>query len=255
MVAFSARNERGTLIKKMNIAPAMPAATIVLLRDFEGELQVFMQQRAWAASFVAGAYVFPGGKVDAQDYNFPKELIRYAQEQEQKILLQKPGAHEAVIAALRECFEEAGILLAYEQQQHQSLAFQSHYDVWQHYRNQLNNKQLSWPTLLQQQSLQLAVDQLVFVGHWVTPKTSSQRFDTLFFAAKAPEQQNGRHDDFEAINSVWWTPQQALEAHRRKEIQLISPTIVTLEHACKFSCSDEFIEHHRRGLTVLQRNI
>lgn len=91
---------------------ARSAATILLLREHQGELQVFMQQRSHDASFGGGAYVFPGGKVDPVDFEFPHEYLVFPQVGVNHVLLANSEVAQ-LVAAIRECFEEAGILLAY----------------------------------------------------------------------------------------------------------------------------------------------
>lgn len=238
----------------MPIAKPVLAATILPLRDFKGELQVFMQQRSFDASFVGGAYVFPGGKVDASDSQFPLSALKLPSKVDGDILFQKPNAQVSAIAALRECFEEARLLLAYEENK-TILCFDENTKLneYEVLRSQLNAHQLSFETLCETKKLQLALDQLSFLGHWITPASSPQRFDTLFFACIAPPLQEGIHDDYESIHSVWWTAQEALERCKQGEIQLISPTVKSLEHLNKFECAQDFMEHQRLGLTVLGR--
>jgi len=230
------------------------AATLLLLRDFESELQVFMQQRSFNASFVGGAYVFPGGKVDANDFNFSQNFLNFPDRVHEKILFQKPLAKISAIAAIRECFEEAGVLLAYDHTD-TMLTLDKHLQRqdYERLRNALNANEISFEELCKTKNLRLAINELVFLGHWITPKSSVQRFDTLFFACIAPAFQEGIHDDYESINSVWWTADEALEKYRKGEIQLITPTVKSLEHLTKFKSAQDFIEHQRLGLTVLGR--
>lgn len=238
----------------MSITSPLPAATILLLRDFEGELQVFMQQRSYNASFVGGAYVFPGGKVDQSDHTFPLSFLKLPDEKSCDIVFQKPNAQISAIAAIRECFEEARVLLAYDETGTMlSLVSEQALNEYENLRNLLNDNALSFETLCKDKKLCLALDQLVFLGHWITPQSSKQRFDTLFFAALAPNFQEGIHDDYESIHSVWWTAQEALDKYKRGEIQLITPTIKSLEHVNRFENAQDFMAHQSLGLTVLGR--
>lgn len=238
----------------MSITQPVLAATILLLRDFAGEIQVFMQQRSYQASFVGGAYVFPGGKVDPSDYQFPLHYLSLPEPDVANILFQKPNAQISAIAAIRECFEEARVLLAYDEHGNMlSLDTQSTLREYENLRNLLNNNTLSFEALCQTKKLCLALDQLVFLGHWITPQSSAQRFDTLFFAAHMPALQEGIHDDYESIHSVWWSAQQALEKYQRGEIQLITPTVKSLEHIKQFKNAQDFMAHQALGLTVLGR--
>lgn len=239
----------------MEIATPVPAATLMLLRMHQGEIQVFMQQRSYEASFVGGAFVFPGGKVDKQDYDFPDEYLCLPEGKIAEVLFQKPESKLACIAAIRECFEEAGILLAYENKTHLlKIDTPEKEAYWLKQRKALNANEVSLKEICVNNNLQLAINQLVFFGHWVTPKTSPQRFDTLFFACKAPEYQEGDHDDYESIHSVWWNAEQALNEYHNKKIQLIMPTLKSLEHLHNFNSIEQFMEHHERGLSVLGRD-
>ncbi len=238
----------------MNIATPVPAATLLLLKDTENGPQAFMQQRSYDASFVGGAYVFPGGKLDFEDKDFPDEYLCLPAQNEQRFLFQKPMAKANAVAALRECFEEAGVLLAYDQDQ--KLLNLNDIELAKKYeqlRGELNAGKLSFVDLCRTQQIKLAFDQLVFFGHWVTPESSSQRFDTLFFACAMPENQSGSHDDYESIESVWWVADEALSKNDQGEIQLITPTRRSLEHLSTFASSDDFLSHHRQGLSVLGR--
>jgi len=235
----------------------VPAATLLLLRDFEGDLQVFMQQRSYNASFVGGAYVFPGGKLDAQDKYFPETHLSLPNNS--KLLTPEqvfsPVLSKAfLIAALRECYEEAGVLLAYEQD-NSLLSFDSQERAahFRSLRDKLNQKNINFADICVQENLRLAADQLAYVGRWITPETSSQRFDTLFFACEAPAFQEGDHDNFESVNSIWLNAEQALDKANKGEMHLILPTRVTLEHLRNFETVEQFMAHQRAGLSVLGR--
>lgn len=213
-----------------------------------------MQQRSYDAAFVGGAFVFPGGKVDALDSEFPDDMLCYPEKLKADILFQKANAKVAAIAAIRESFEEAGVLLAYDSSG-EVLAMKSdeQQSYWLMQRIALNADVVSFAEICKNNGLRLALDKLVFFGHWVTPASSSQRFDTLFFACEAPEYQEGDHDDFESIHSVWWNAEEALNQYHNKKIQLITPTIKSLEHLHRFASVESFIEHHAKGLSVLGR--
>lgn len=235
----------------------LPAATLLLLRDFHGELQVFMQQRSRHASFVGGAYVFPGGKIDAGDQLFPEAFLSLPLGAGHLTLPDDFSAQLSkafVIAALRECYEEAGVLLAYEnEKQLLSLDSQQRAAHFRILRDKLNQKHISFADLCIQENLRLALDQLVYVGRWITPESSAQRFDTLFFACAAPAFQEGDHDNFESVNSIWLNAEQALAKANKGEMHLIYPTRRTLEHLRNFNTVEQFLAHQRAGLSVLGR--
>ncbi len=104
-----------------------------------------------------------------------------------------------------------------------------------------------------QENLRLAADQLAYVGRWITPEASPQRFDTLFFACEAPAFQEGDHDNYESVNSIWLNARQALDKAKAGEIHLILPTRITLEHLRNFETVEQFMAHQRAGLSVLGR--
>lgn len=156
-------------------APARPASTILLLRDGAAGLEVFMVVRNRAIDFAGGALVFPGGRVEEAD-----------------AALGEPFR----IAAIREAFEESGILLA--RKGDDMLAEHS------------LPRDGDFHALLAEHALTPAPEALVHYAHWITPTDMPKRFDTHFFLAEAPPQQIGLHDGGEAVESVWITPAQAL---------------------------------------------
>jgi 8-oxo-dGTP pyrophosphatase MutT (NUDIX family) len=243
---------------KTTPAIPLPAATLLLLNDVDGEPQVFLQQRAYEASFVGGAFVFPGGKLDASDSHFSEAYLSIPEKSQADILFQKPEALPSAIAAIRECFEEAGILLAYDNRDESDrellqIDTEENRSYWNEQRRALNADEINLQQICEVNHLKLAIDKLVFVGHWITPESSSQRFDTLFFACEMPAFQEGDHDDYESIHSVWWSANKALEEYKNKKIELIMPTRRSLEHLSDFDSSRAFLEHHRLGLSVLER--
>ena len=219
------------------------AATLVLVRDHELGPQVLMQQRHPNAAFVGGAWVFPGGKLDANDSDpVWQSLIPQLSERRAYDMLDLAHAaspcnadqvlpHEASapittaalaywVAALREAFEEAGLLLVKEQ------VAQSQRDSWRH---EMLAGRLSWQELMESQGLTPAVEQLHYLSRWVTPPDNTRRYDTRFFIAHAPVDQNPSHEDYEAIQTRWLRPQDALRESREGQMQLIFPTLVTLQ--------------------------
>jgi 8-oxo-dGTP pyrophosphatase MutT (NUDIX family) len=185
---------------------AKPAATVMLLRDGANGIEVFMLRRTKSAAFAGGMYVFPGGKVDEADGQ---------------------GDPGYVIAAIRECFEEAGVLLATDEtgdmvtDGHPALA----------HRYAVHDGTVDLPTLCAEHGLRPAIDRLVWVSHWITPlEESPRRFDTRFFIAIAPPGQTSRHDDTETIASTWIHPGDALRREADGVLGMMPPTIKSLEY-------------------------
>jgi 8-oxo-dGTP pyrophosphatase MutT (NUDIX family) len=182
----------------------------MLLRDADAGadagLEVFMLRRTTAAAFAGGMYVFPGGRVDDVDGQ---------------------GDAGYVTAAIRECFEEAGVLLARDE--NGTLVTDTH-PVLRH-RHDVHDGTTDLISLCSEHRLQLARDDLVWVSHWITPVgESSRRFDTRFFVAVAPPGQTSRHDDNETIASTWVRPSDALRQAASGELMMMPPTIVSLEY-------------------------
>jgi 8-oxo-dGTP pyrophosphatase MutT (NUDIX family) len=196
--------------------PAKPAATVMLLRDADG-IEVFMLRRTTAAAFAGGMYVFPGGKVDVADGE---------------------GDLGYVVAAIRECYEEAGVLLATDEAG--ALVTDGHPALEQ--RHAVHAGDVDFRALCELHHLCPAVDDLVWVSHWITPVgESSRRFDTRFFVAVAPPAQTSRHDDNETIASTWVSPKDALRRGARGELTMMPPTIKSLE----------FLGAHRSTASVM----
>lgn len=207
-----------------------PAATILLLRDASAGLEVFMVRRNRNSAFVGGAYVFPGGRVDATDAIDPRRCVGLDPDTaDQRLGLSGQGLSFHV-AAVRECFEEAGVLLAYDR--HGTLLDFGAPDADAHYRSlrdRLNAGTLSFAELIEQEDLFLALDRLAYLSHWITPMGEPRRFDTRFFVAEAPAHQVAAHDDWELTESDWVAPSEAIERARKREWQIILPTVANLQ--------------------------
>lgn len=238
-----------------------PAATLVLVRDSADGPQVLMQQRNPKAVFVGGAWVFPGGKLDTNDSAAVWQSLAsdFSENEAFQILdlnhsnspynADQIHAHEAKaptqtkalaywIAALREAFEEAGLLLVKE------TVSQAQRDQW---RAQLLREKITWQQLIEDNQLTPATHQLHYLSRWVTPPGNPRRYDTRFFITKAPVDQLPSHEDFEAIQTRWITPQAALQESQQGKMQLILPTIVTLRAMSdppeNVATADQLIDH------------
>ena len=207
-----------------------PAATLALLRDATGGPQVLMLQRTQSAAFLGGAYVFAGGALDAAD-----DDGRIVARVRGLPVPTPPVAYW--IAAIRECFEEAGILLACDAQgQFVSAARAA---GLAQYRSR------PFVELLQEQDLYLPASELAYCGHWITAPGRARRFDTRFFVARAPDGQEGSHDAGEVVHALWITPREALERGARGEIELVHATRETLSALKNFATAAEAMRHMR----------
>jgi 8-oxo-dGTP pyrophosphatase MutT (NUDIX family) len=209
--------------KKTPPAP-VPAATILIVRDGPSGLEVFMVKRHHQIDFVAGALVFPGGKVSHGDFNagLPDVTDGVADWGTQ---MRAIGA-----GAIREAFEESGILFAREAGR-EELVSAERVEALSHYRQRLEKNDITLHDMLKAENLRLACDRLVRFAHWITPEMMPKRFDTEFFLAAAPEGHAGRHDGRESVDSIWITPQQAISD--RKKWNVIFPTKLNLMKLAK----------------------
>ena len=205
-----------------------PASTILLLRDAaarnvdgksRNEIEVFMMVRHYEIDFNSGALVFPGGSVDKGD----KEIIARSE-----LYSGGEGLDEATlsfrIAAIRETFEESGILLARPKGSTALVDATRAGEIEAAHRTALCESKISFLNMLNQTGMVLALGELVPYAHWVTPEGMPKRFDTWFFLAAAPPDQLGAHDGKESTDSIWVSPREALEGGESGRFKLPFPT-------------------------------
>ena len=191
-------------------ATPLPAATVLLLRDGEQGLEVLMTRRSLNASFAPGAYVFPGGGIDASDAQVHHLVNRRASQDDLRLT--------QAVAAIRESFEELGVLLATKEGRMADM-----HDIAQFDRQQ---------PLFQQcevLGMKLAADQVFVLAHWITDRDLKRRFDVPFLVARMPEGQTPVADEQEQFEPIWIRPEEALRRHREERFFIIFPTIRTLE--------------------------
>ena len=225
------------------MVPIRPAATVMLLRDHPlNGVEVFMLQRTLNAAFAKGMYVFPGGRVDANDAESTLEAhCDGMTDEEASALLGIPhGGLSYWVAVIRECFEEAGVLLARSLENNDVVRFddEDKIDRFNVARHEVHDGMLSLIELCAQENLRLVTDNIHYVSHWITPVGEPRRFDTRFFIARAPEAQEPLHDDNETIASLWVTPTEALAMHKRGELAMIPPTTSNLEFLVPHATAD-----------------
>jgi 8-oxo-dGTP pyrophosphatase MutT (NUDIX family) len=208
-----------------------PAATISIVRDAMDGFEVLMMQRSMAADFMPGAYVFPGGGIERDDS--AREIYELCSGLDDasasRILGLERDGLSFWVGAIRECFEEAGLLLCYDRggelvrldSPEQEARFIVHRDA-------LNEGKLGFLEFLLREELRLAVDRLTYFAHWITPVAAPRRYDTRFFVAMAPQQQEPLHDAKELVDTVWVRPGDALERERAGKLTLRRPTLSTL---------------------------
>lgn len=220
------------------------AATVMLLRDGPEGLEVFMLRRNLRSDFVGGAYVFPGGGVDEHDRHENLEPVcegRTDADASARLGVDRGGLAYWV-AAIRESFEEAGVLLAYDADGSMiRLDEPARAERFAAHRRDVDTGGRRLVEVCEQESLRLAVDTMFYFSHWITPEGAPRRYDTRFFVARAPEGQAPLHDDREVIANLWIRPATALERYRAGEYDLIFPTIRTLETLARFSTTDDVL--------------
>jgi 8-oxo-dGTP pyrophosphatase MutT (NUDIX family) len=217
--------------------PAVPrdAATVMLLRSAPAGLEVYMLRRQASMAFAAGAYVFPGGSVDARDADEEVAWAGPTAAEWGRVFAAPPALARALVcAAVRETFEESGVLLAGESAE--SVVADTTSADWESDRQALLDRSVSLAELLARRGLVLRSDLLRPWARWITPVVEPRRFDTRFFAAALPDGQRTRDVGGEASEVAWVRPPDALAASRRREIRLFPPTAVTLSELAE--CGD-----------------
>ncbi len=223
---------------------ARDAATVMLVRDGDDGLEVFMVRRNLRSDFVGGAFVFPGGAVDDADRHADLESVcRGRSDEEASRLLGVPSGGLAYwVAAVRECFEEAGVLLACDDtgeivrldDREVEARFAEH-------RVAVDRGDRRLVDVCADEGLHLAVDAIHYFSHWITPEGAPRRYDTRFFVTRAPVAQVPLHDDREVIAHTWIRPADALERQKTGDFELIFPTIRTLRAIARFDTSSELL--------------
>ena len=203
------------------VAP-LPSATVVVARGRRGAPELLLVERHANAPFGA-SHVFPGGLVEPQDLAVDRRCEGVSAADAGRCLGLEEGALGYYSAAVRELFEETGVLLARDGNGATPLG-----EPFPEDRERLLKGELAWPLFLEHRGLSLATDRLRYFAWWVTPVARSARFSTRFFLAEMPEGQRARHDGRELTDSFWITAEEALAAGCRGEIRLPPPTCATL---------------------------
>ncbi|MCR8958538.1 MBL fold metallo-hydrolase [Variovorax sp. S2] len=208
--------------------PVRAAATVLLLRDSEAGIEVLMTRRSDRASFAPGAYVFPGGQIDAAD------------EAAQRIATHRPTQSglqlTQAIAAIREGFEELGVLLA----RHADGRPVSAEDIASMDRS--TTSPVSFVAQCEQRGLLLASDQVFTLAHWITDRDLPKRFDVPFLVARMPEGQTPTADESEQFEPCWVRPADALARHAAGSFFMIFPTVRTLQRLAAYAKVDAVLQ-------------
>jgi recombination protein RecT len=203
--------------------PALPAATVLLLRDGAQGLEVLMTRRSTKASFAPGAYVFPGGGIDPLDAQSHAAAARRATQSDEQLT--------EAIAAIRESFEELGVLLA----RHADGRWAGADDI------AALDRHAPFAAQCQARGLQLAADGVFTLARWITDRDLPKRFDVPFLVARMPEGQTPVADEAEQFEPQWVRPQEALDRHAAGGFFMIFPTIRTLQRLAQFKRVDDVL--------------
>ena len=212
-----------------------PAATLILTRQLAGELQVYLIRRSLKSGFMAGNYVFPGGRVDPEDRNF--EFWQSRTDLDRNELTQQLGGDLSAaeilaygVAAIRETLEEAGVFLAQR--------YESTPDDLERICQLRLTADLSpgwFQKLAVSENWTLTLSSLSRWSHWITPEGMKRRYDTRFFLAAMPGGQVCRPDDREATHGLWISPEKGLAGNLAGEIPLSPPTLMTLHELLQYT--------------------
>jgi 8-oxo-dGTP pyrophosphatase MutT (NUDIX family) len=240
--------------ERWDVAPAKAASTVMLVRDGgaggDGQpggasdpgVEVFMLRRVSGMAVAPNSMVFPGGGCDARD---GEHRIPWAgpspAEWAGRLGCTEPEAQMAVAAAVREVFEECGVLLASESPDGPLADVSA--PRWREVRDGLVRRELSLAGVLEEAGLLLRSDLMAVKAHWVTPEFEPRRFDTWFFAALMPGHQVADGDTTEADHSAWVRPGELIAAFERGEALMLPPTLVCLEQIRDAGSAAEFVAH------------
>jgi 8-oxo-dGTP pyrophosphatase MutT (NUDIX family) len=207
------------------------AATILLLRDRQDAMEVFMVLRHHQIEFVSGALVFPGGSVDRDD------SVDAVHSRTDRMDNLDAAAVTVRVAAIREAFEESGFLLARRAGSKAFVTAANQQELQMRYRAALLAGEISFLQILDRENLTLATDTLVPFAHWITPEGMPKRFDTHFFLADVPTDHVGSHDGQENVDSLWIRPSDAVEHALSGRYTIVTPTRLNLEKLARSATS------------------
>jgi 8-oxo-dGTP pyrophosphatase MutT (NUDIX family) len=220
---------------------ARASATIIVARDGAAGLEVFMLERHLDSDFAGGAFVFPGGSLEEADADPSladviegwRPLAATMGERDEDL------ARALIVCAIRETFEEAGVLLA---RTSEGDPVDLSADGWDELRRAVDAGQMSAAELAKDTGIRYAADQVRFWQRWVTPAYAPKRYDTRFFVAHLPAGQLPLHDDRETTDSTWVRPTDALDRARAGNFQIIFPTRKTLESVAPYARADDLFD-------------
>jgi 8-oxo-dGTP pyrophosphatase MutT (NUDIX family) len=250
-VSTSAPFPDASVPEAASAAVPRPAATVMVLRDRPGGLEVLLLQRATSTPFVPGAHVFPGGAVDEADHDHEDVVEGLSLDEADELLGVEGGGRAFWLTAVRECLEEAGVVLAVD---HEGRPVDGEHPVFVDLdatRTALEAGTRTLAEVYRQHGLRVPLGQVAYVSNWVTPEPAPRRYDARFFAAAMPEGQRAGADGWEAVAAEWWKPSAALADWQAGRIELIEPTVVSLELLCEYGRAADALHSIRAAAGAL----
>lgn len=235
-------------------SPARDASTVMLLRESAGGPEVLLVRRKSGSSFMADAFVFPGGRVDDTDESAHPMAgeSAIANEPRMSVLAGDSGhALTLAVAAIRELFEEAGVLIAVAEN---GKAVATDGDAWfREAREAVHQGTRGFREVLAERDLSLAVGELIFFARWVTPVTEPRRFDARFFLARLPAGQTAMYNEEELVEQRWATPRAILDDYAAGKLKLPPPTIWHLTDLARLATVDAALAWARARQVAIVR--
>jgi 8-oxo-dGTP pyrophosphatase MutT (NUDIX family) len=217
------------------------ASTVILVREHNNSLQVYMTQRQHYLSFMGGYYVFPGGKVDEIDRSddIISRCRSFTPDQAKHNIVSKEGPRRAFgyySAGIRELYEEAGVLLAETADGVKVESKPGSSECILQNLSELREEKTEFIDILQDEDLYISPEKLLWLSHWVTPATSPRRFSTYFFLAKMPDGQETDAFENEVAKAFWVSANEAIDNFRNGKWSMIPPTLASLDVVARYSC-------------------
>jgi len=216
-----------------------PAATVVLVRDTDGGAEVLLLRRHDRSGFAADAWVFPGGTVDEEDRDAALPVLcdgpRPAEWAEALGVKDATEAFGYVVAAVRETFEETGILLASPRVTRESPSRPADAAELADYRGSVLAGRIGLREVAVNAGVQIATDRLTYIAHWITPEPEPRRYDTRFFLAPVPPGAEHLLHEPEMVEARWMAAGEAVERFRSGEMKMLPPTVHTLRELAAFA--------------------
>ncbi len=227
------------------------AATVMLLRPYRNatvtDIEVLMVLRNRRSRFVPGYHVYPGGILDAEDYEprierFCRGIDRARASEILPDMSRPEKALGAWVAGIRETFEEVGMLIALRRDGSPvTIRTDEERTRFCGYRRALNKGAMKFHEMLEKEDLVLPLDRLHYFSHWITPEPLPLRYDVRFFVAEAPADQAVAHDGVELTEHLWMRPSVALEEYEKGRIGMVLPQIMTLVEISRFRTVEEAV--------------